>query len=114
MISAIRVGDALAIDVPGWSSAGAQVFVCPGAIPLADPARIAAAAAAARCFDVGTGPASAGIHDLRFPYASLTADDLARFGSSPRWTVVVVETPVPEGRPPRAIQEEVAGGPIPL
>jgi hypothetical protein len=113
MISATRIGHALAIDVPGWSTVGAQVFVCPRAIPLmGDPARIAAAAVAASCFDAGMGPAAGGIHDIRFPFDSLTPGDLARFGSSPRWTVVVIETPPRSDRSPRAIQEEVVGGPI--
>ena len=113
VVNVRRTATEVHFDVPGWSKSGAQVYLCPRPIAMnPDPERLRLVAAAARCLDLGAGAAGSGIEGIGVPFESLSAADRATFDAARRWSVVIVESPTPAGRPPAWLQREVAGGPI--
>lgn len=108
-----RTATEILFDVPGWSTVGAQVFLCPVEIRLEpDVSKIQRAAGAADCLDLGIGMAQREIHGVGVPFESMTRVERVLFDAAPRWSVVIVENPAPADRVPQAIQREIAGGPI--
>jgi hypothetical protein len=113
VVTVRRTAAQVVFDVPGWSTSGAQVYLCPRSLVLdPDPVGLAAMAASAHCVDLGIGPAGSGVRGIGIPFGSLSADDRTAFDSARRWFVVIVESPTPAGRPPAMLEREVSGGPI--
>ena len=112
-LSIARTDAELRIAVAGWATSGAQVFVCPNPIVIpAERRNVEPMVLAAGCIVAGQVGGEAGAAEVALRFDDLIPFHQSRLDDRPTWSIVVLEFPEPPGRPPKAVQQLIVGGPI--